>query len=1570
MKQAWHIELNGQADKVKRLTSVTLAVIGLAIISSGVGLRAQETATSPAFSVATSHVFNTRERQTISLTYRQVNHLDFRVYRVNDAFAFFAGLRDPHQLGSDEPIVPQEQTWLERIARWKAARRSNIRDFLRHQLSPDYRAVRHERQNQQQVVLRQALDVNSFAQVPLLNASQLVTSWREILPPVPSAEYRRVPLDLKEAGIYVVEAVNAPLRAYTVVVVSDVGLITKTAPGELLVFAANRFSGEPLSGCRIQVLADRQPAATGETTADGTFRAALTVNDPDNLVTLAECGGQVAATDPGAYTVRQPSRDLVGYTYTDRPVYRPGHTVHFKSVLRWRERDALSPPGRETVEVSIADESDKVLLREQRTLDEFGALTGSFTIPAAASLGYYRIRIAAGDFSATGAFEVQEYRKPEFDVAVRPAARLELQGRRVSATIAARYYFGQPVAGASVKYVVHKQGYFSPLRADDADGDGDGFMGGYGGGEQILEGTAHLDAAGTAEISIPLAVDNDGRDYTARIEAQVIDASGREVSGAGSLAATFGRFLLIARPERYVYAPGQSAVVNLRALDYAGTPQAGVPVHIALERVEYRSGEREPRVTIAQQADVASDAEGRARVSLTVPPQAGSYRVRASAPSEGRQVTETAYLFVPGQVSEELAGGDQFLELVADRKTYAPGDTAQVVVRGAEFDTSVLVTKESQHVSYHQVVRTRGNEAIALPISEDDIGDTYVSIAFLKDDRLYRAERRLSVPASERQLAVTATADKPIVRPGEPGIFDLHVVDATGAPVHAQLSVGLVDEALYGVRPDTTPDPVRFFYRREYNMVGTAFSREFPFVGYSGTEQLRLTERRRPFTLADFKADRPNRPRVRKDFPDTAFWAGDITTDTNGNAQIRVDYPDSLTSWRLTVRAVTTDTKVGAARTDTVTTKDLILRVVTPKFLTQGDEVHLPTIVHNYLPEAKAVSVSLTADGLTSIDAAPVTAPRELHVAQNGQERSDWAYKAEQPRAITITGKATTDVAGDAVEVTLPVLPAGLQRNAGSSGAILQASPRSIDLTIPPSANPAGRSVRVSLAPSMAGTLLGALDYLTSFPWGCTEQTLSSFIPNLVVLLAMSEMQISPTERLAALDRQVADGLKRIYDYQHDDGGWGWWKTDRNHPFMTAYAVDGLIQARENGVRVEAWRINSGAGALATLLRDYPRMVPDLKAYVVYVLARAQAAPSSGFSIETALQDVWSTRDRMTTSGQAFLLMTLDSKKDGRGDEIARRLIASSQTRGDISWWTVETDPLLDDLGDTSVEASALALKALVARDPANPLLERVARWLVANRTAGAYWVNTKQTALSLEGLLAYMTARGERPAPVTAEVFVNGARAGSASFDAQSLASPNPVLIEAPAIEGTNALRIVTQGAGAIYYDAAVRYYDEPAASDRTGSRALAIVRQYFSLVPIQRDGRIVYREQPFAGTAQAGDLILVRLTAAGATDWKYLILEDPIPAGTEQVEKEDGYEFERRRTWFRGSQRELRDDRTVFFLSDFSAGRYEFSYLLRATTPGTFSAMPARIAPMYVPDVSASSNVTTVTVSPEAAR
>jgi len=1565
---------------MKRLAlSILLGALLVAVSPAAAQTTPDESGT-PAFDLWSGQIYMTGERPSFSLTYTNLDHLDFRVYRVSDPLAFFAGLKDPHQLGSDKPVVPQERTWLERIAIWKAERRASIQQFFRYQVSRQYRVQRREQQDKAKVEQRKTVQYNSFAQVPLLNSTGVVASWREILPLVRGAETRRIPLDVTSPGVYVVEAVNAPHKAYTIVMVSDIGLITKTAPGQILVYAAHRKTGEPQKDCSVQTFVDRKPLPVATTGADGVVLTAFEAVRPDSVITVARCGDQVTATDPGAWALRDAPRDLVGYVYTDKPIYRPGHTVRIKGVLRWRAKSQLVPFDGKQVEVSITDTNDKVLIRQTRPVDEFGSVDTSFAIPAGAALGYYAVTIASGDDRADGNFEVQEYRKPEFEVTVTSPERFAVQGSTITATITAKYYFGQPVAGGSVKYVVHRQPYYSPLRwSDDSDEEGGGW---WGGGEEAGEQTAKLDDKGVVTVTIPATPGEKPSDYSARIEARVTDASNREVSGHTFVHCTVGTYLISTQTDRYVEKPGAQSQVSARAVDYLGTPQAGLALRTVLEKLTWAEGRwSDPTVTKIADGTVTTDADGRATWTATLPKDAGSYRFRVVGQSSGREVEDTSSVWVTGAADAYADASDTYLELIADKPSYKPGDTARLVVRGAAVTVPALVTTEGHQIGYYRVARAGSDNSVEVPVTEQDLGDIYVNVVYVKDDRLYRAEKRLKVPATPRQLQIAVAATQAVAKPRQNGEFTLTVTDADGKPVKAQLSVAVIDEAVYGVKPDGTPDPLRFFYRLAYSRVSTDFSRDYSFVGYSGTQQLKLAQRRRPLTLADFKGERQARPQVRKDFPDAIYWAPTVTTDADGHATVNVPYPDALTTWRLTARAVTADTRVGAGVGRTTTTKDLILRVVTPRFLTEGDTLDLPVIVHNYLPSDKTVTVSGAVSGLQATDpsgnAINLAEPRTLQVAQGGEARMDWRLKAPTVGTATVSGTATTEGDGDAVELPFPVLPFGLKREAGTAGSIVGAGEDTTTITVPDTSNPAARTIRVQIAPSLGGPILGALDFLTGYPWGCTEQTLSSFVPNLIARRTLTTLNIPLTERLKSLDRQVTEGLTRLYDFQHDDGGWGWWKTDENHPFMTAYAIYGLLEAKTSGYKIDQWRMENGIRALRKMYLEYPRAIPELKAYEAFVLTRAAAA---GFNPEeygegkkweqkAALDELWSARGKMTAYGSSLLLQTLDAVKDSRGDTLAGELASAVQRKGDLAWWPTDRDPLLFDFVDTSVEATALAVQALAARDPKHALLEPAVRWLLLNRTFGTYWASTKQTAMVLYGLLDLMKARQEGPADSEVEVFVNGASAGIRKFTPASLTAPDPIEITVPAKPGANTVKFVKRGAGALYWATQAVYYDTAAAQDRTGSHKLALQRQYFTLAPVTVKNRIVYRESPLAGPVKPGDLLLVRLTAAGSTDWRYLMLDDPIPAGTEPIQRDDLYELEKGKTDWWGSRREYRDSRVVFFQEDFEAGRYEYTYLLKVIAPGVFRSSPARISAMYVPDGTASSAAGTLTVESAAA-
>ena len=279
---------------------------------------------SAAFSLSSSQVFTTKATPTIFVTFRGVQHLDFRVYRVNDAERFFLGLKDAHVLGSPEPVVAQEPTWIERISSWKARQRESLRDVVRGQFTTSYRRARSADLERSRLAQRRVVkDYQQFAQLPLLNPKQLVVAGRELLPRTRDAEARRIPVDVSGPGVYLVEAVNEQQRAFTVVVVSDVGLVTKAAPGQVVTWAVHRMTGEPRADCTVSAIVNRERAGTASGSEDGIATLTLPEAAAPSLITIGRCGTDTIVADPGAFNLRETAADLVGYISLGSPGLPP-----------------------------------------------------------------------------------------------------------------------------------------------------------------------------------------------------------------------------------------------------------------------------------------------------------------------------------------------------------------------------------------------------------------------------------------------------------------------------------------------------------------------------------------------------------------------------------------------------------------------------------------------------------------------------------------------------------------------------------------------------------------------------------------------------------------------------------------------------------------------------------------------------------------------------------------------------------------------------------------------------------------------------------------------------------------------------------------------------------------------------------------------------------------------------------------------------------------------------------------------------------------------------------------------
>ena len=325
------------------------------------------------FSLTSSRTYAPGEKPAVQVWANNVDALEFRVYRINDPVLFFRKLEDIHRFGGVAARLPGPQSWLERFHEWKRRLRAEIRDLFREQFTYDSRVrLRDWWAGRQRQPLPQP-QATTYAQVPVLNPQQLVSTWRQPTQARRAWESETVPIDVPGKGVYLIEAVHQQLRAYTIIIVSDIGIITKSAPGRIVALVENRRTGEPVASTPVLVWSNKKEAAQAKTGADGLVDVRLDEEHPENTLVLARSGEDFAVASVYSwYLSTAKERYWVGYVYTDRPVYRPGHTMNFKAILRNDLSQNYQLPDAGEVDVEVQDPDNNAVYRKSLPLSAAG----------------------------------------------------------------------------------------------------------------------------------------------------------------------------------------------------------------------------------------------------------------------------------------------------------------------------------------------------------------------------------------------------------------------------------------------------------------------------------------------------------------------------------------------------------------------------------------------------------------------------------------------------------------------------------------------------------------------------------------------------------------------------------------------------------------------------------------------------------------------------------------------------------------------------------------------------------------------------------------------------------------------------------------------------------------------------------------------------------------------------------------------------------------------------------------------------------------------------------------------
>ncbi|EYB67286.1 hypothetical protein DEIPH_ctg045orf0017 [Deinococcus phoenicis] len=1358
------------------------------------------------------------------------------------------------------------------------------------------------------------------------------------------------------AGLYVLRAG----RAGTLILVSDLGLVVKRDRNAALLYAADRGSGVTRAA-RVWRLG---PAGGSNALASPDGVAKFTAPARDGEFFLARFGNQWAVSGANWNSYAAPK--VRGFVYTDRPVYRPGQRVAFKGVLR--SGQTLRPLAKQSVRVTVFSPFDESVFQKTLTTNGYGSFSADLVLPAGAKLGEYRFEVrasGAGEQTSDvgGTFAVEAYQKPEYAVTVTPGKARAVQGDKLSVRVSARYLFGGNVGGARVTYNVTRAPYYPPGFDTEQDLPPDPEGQEYGSDLVVREET-RLNARGDLDLTLPLERDAQGRPLSYRIEAEVEDESRRPVSGFARVLAFPASVNVEARTDAYVYDAGKPIQVTLDTRNLAGAGQAD-PVTLDLVRQEWVKirGEYTLRETRVARTTTRTNARGEGAATLTAR-RGGGYLLRATVRDERGRVStfeNFAWVLKPG---EDWGWNYRDLTLRPDQRSYAPGDTATVLIGNPRPGSPVLVTLEGDRLRRSAVLRGRGAAlTYTFRVTPDMGGDVFVAAAALGDGNFYSSQARVRVPVRDAELKVEVTPGQAKYRPGQTGHLAVQVRDAAGRGVPAELTLGVVDQAIYLVRPDTSTPLLSVFHAPRENVVGTDSSVNF----YFETGRLPApTAARSEAAFGQGKTgDAAQTDAPREDFRDTILWVPNLVTDDQGRAELSVRFPDNLTTWVTTARAQTVSARFGQTTATTLTTKDVVARLSVPPFLVRGDTATLAGVVNNTLPRSVGGFATAQVQGLTPLGGTVFGQPgAPISVPAGGRVRQDFAVRADTAGTARVTFGARTPGASDSLRLPLPIKARGYDAALTAVGAAGQ----SVPLRVPADANLTTARLRVFVTPSLLDAVAPALEYLVGYPYGCTEQTMSRFLPALLAREALGPGAI-PAGVRRDLPKITDLGLARLSNFQHDDGGWGFWQYDASTLEMTAYVTRGLLRARQLGVKVDNRVLDRALVYLARHVKD-GKEPQGARATAYRALAeagRADPAPLAAFARRTdlapyALAHLALALER---TGQAQAARDLLDRLKARRVGVQNGALVrwDAPRHGDWLWYWE----------DNGIQTTAAALEALARLDPESPLIPRASQWLLANRR-GPRWLSTQDTTSVVTVALALKQKPGQNRA-ASSRVHLNGQPVGQVAGTA-GLDLTGAEL--AGLTRGENTLRV--DGARGASFAAELTFAREPRTLPGDASRGFTLARTYQKLDPVWDAARqrYTFRRTPLLKGGQlqpvtVGDLLLVTLTVRPQHNGaRYVLVSDPIPAGMQALDDrslaisglENGAQEDDWSAWnFWYAGRDLLDDRVDLY-ADFLSGTQKMTYVLRARTPGTFTALPTHAFLMYDPDVQGYAPAATLTV------
>jgi hypothetical protein len=1314
---------------------------------------------------------------------------------------------------------------------------------------------------------------------------------------------------------------------------TQIGLDAFVDDRELLGWATSLADGRPLGDIALRL---SPGGASGVTTASGL--ATLPLADTPGAVLVARRGNDVAILpDNTSWWAQGWKRQSLGdelrfYVADDRQMYRPGEEVRIKGWVRrvgmGRAGDVTEATGLQQVAYTLKDSRGNEITKGTRPLGSLGGFDLAFTLPPTMNLGSAQMEMDAGGGVGHHTFQVQEFRRPEFEVTATTSEGPFFVGDHATVAVAASYYAGGRLASADVTWsVTATPASFTPPNRDD-------FVFGtwvpwwrpWPGPTrpEALTLKGRTDATGRHVLRIDCDRADPPRPSSIRAEASVMDVNRQAWVASAQLLVHPSSLYVGLKTARAFVQKGQPLHVDAIVTDLDGKAVAARKVAVRAERLDWEqeAGEWREKVAGTQDCPTLSAAEA-VRCTFTSA-EGGVYRVRATVEDARGRTNETELrIWVAGGKSAPRRGVEQEeVTLVPDRKEYKADDVAELLVVTPFLPAEGLVTvRRSGILRATRFSMAEPSHLLRIPIEEGWTPNVHVQVDLVgsaprtndDDETNPKLKPRpafasgslsLPIPPRARTLALEATPRDQALAPGGETVLDVSVRDAEGRPVAgADVAVAVVDEAVLALTGYRLPDPMGVFYPTRPSGTADAHSRASvllarPDEGLAADETKKFSAPTELLTLADAasaqampapmmarmaaaggRGENASEPiRMRSDFNALALFAASLPTDGQGKAQVKVKVRDSLTRYRVMAVAAAGARQFGSGESTLTARLALMVRPSAPRFLNFGDRFELPVVVQNQTDAAMSVDVAVRATN------ALLTAGAGRRVQVPANDRVEVRF----PTAAASAGQARFQVGAsagtwsDAAEVRLPVWTPATTEAFATYGQIDEGA-LSQPVKAPAEVVPAFGGLEVTTSSTALQALTDAVLYLVAYPFECAEQLSSRVLAVAALENVLDAFQAEglpkPEEMTAAVKRDV----ERLRALQNDDGGFAFWRRgDESWPYVSIHVAHALERARAKGFEIpDPLRQRSGQ-YLKAIESHIPREYHEdtrrtLLAYALYV--RHRLGDSDPKRARRLVQEASLTGLSFEAIGWLLPVLSGDGASAAEVALIHRHLANRTTETAATAHFAVSYGEGAHLILHSDRRADAILLEALIGDQPKSDLIPKLVEGLLGHRKAGR-WENTQENAFVLLALDRYFGTYEKTTPNFVARAWLGARYAGEHAFSGRTterhrLEIPMRTLSETT---GPVDLTLTKDGPGRLYYRIGMQYAPKSlklAASDQ----GFTVERRYEG---VDRPDD-VRKDADGSWRIKAGSRVRVRLTMVATSRRYHVALVDPLPAGLE---------------------------------------------------------------------------------------